>query len=131
VLLGVRQAAPGIFTYNGNRAVVENPDYSVNSPSNPAHAGDIVTVYLTGRGSVSPGRADWCARSIGDTLYRQRGIFLYDWGVQPVVSYFGPTLGFGGLYQANLKVPALSSVDYPVIATAAGVTGNGPLISIR
>jgi uncharacterized protein (TIGR03437 family) len=33
---------------------VENADYSINSPSNPAHVGDFVTVYLTGSGAVSP-----------------------------------------------------------------------------
>jgi hypothetical protein len=34
--------------------VERNPDHSVNSADNPADAGDIVTVYLTGGGSVNP-----------------------------------------------------------------------------
>jgi hypothetical protein len=54
VQLTVHPAGPGIFTSSGNRAIVQNQDYSVNSPTNPAHVGDTVIVYLTGAGGVTP-----------------------------------------------------------------------------
>lgn len=45
-------SAPGIFTGSGNWGIVQNPDYSLNSASNPAGVGGYVTVYMTGIGKV-------------------------------------------------------------------------------
>jgi uncharacterized protein (TIGR03437 family) len=53
VTVTIPPAAPGIFTYNGNLAVVQNPNGSVNSPTAPAHAGDVLVAYLTGGGAVN------------------------------------------------------------------------------
>jgi uncharacterized protein (TIGR03437 family) len=131
VLLSAQPAAPGIFTYGANRAVVENPDFSVNSASNPAHAGDIVTVYLTGGGSVNPAVPTGAPAPTATLSTATADNSFTIGGIQAVVSYFGLAPGFAGLYQANVKIPALSPGDYQVAATVAGVTGNAPLISVR
>jgi hypothetical protein len=39
-------AAPGIFTYGNNGAVVQNPDGTLNSDASPAHSGDVLVGYL-------------------------------------------------------------------------------------
>jgi len=131
ILLSIRQAAPGIFTYSGDRAVVQNQDYSVNSPSNPARVGDTVMAYLTGPGAVSPAVATGSAAPSAP-LSRVAAPYSFTiGGIQAEVSYFGLTPGFVGLYQANLKVPTLEAGDYPVVTTVAGVASNGPLISMR
>jgi uncharacterized protein (TIGR03437 family) len=52
IKLPVVVAAPGIFTS------ILNQDSSVNSPSNPAARGSIVSVYMTGVGALSPPIAD-------------------------------------------------------------------------
>ncbi len=131
VLLSIRQTAPGIFTYSGNRAAVLNQDYSANSPSSPAHVGDTVIAYLTGPGAVSP------AVMTGSTAPSApfsivAAAYSFTIGELPAqVSYFGLAPGFVGLYQANVRVPALAPGDYPIVATVAGAHSNGPLISIR
>jgi uncharacterized protein (TIGR03437 family) len=131
VLLNIRNAAPGIFTYSGNRAVVENQDYSVNTPGNPARAGDVVTAYLTGPGTVNPPVATGSPAPSGTLSSVSAPYSFTIGGVQAEVDYFGLTPGFFGLYQANLKVPQLGPGDYPVVAKVAGATSNGPLMSIR
>ena len=131
VLLNIPQAGPGIFMYSGNRAVVLNQDYSLNASSNPARVGDTVMAYLTGPGPVSPAVA---TGSLAPSQPLSRVTAPYSFtigGVQAAVAYFGLAPGFAGLYQANLQVPALGPGDYPVVATVAGATSNGPLISIR
>ena len=131
VLLSIQQAAPGIFTYSGNRAVVQNQDYSINSPTNPAHVGDYAIAYLTGPGPVGPAVA---TGSVAPSAPLSKVTSPYSFtigGIQAEVAYFGLTPGFVGLYQANLKVPTLAPGDYSVVATVAGAASNGPLISIR
>lgn len=130
VAVDVHQAAPGVFTFGQNRAVVQNPDWSVNSPGNPAHAGDIVVVYLTGGGPVSPGVSTGALAPASPLAWVNSPYSFTIGGLKAEASYFGLTPGFIGLYQANLRVPVLSTGDYPVVATTAGVSSNGPVISV-
>jgi uncharacterized protein (TIGR03437 family) len=130
-LVSLQQAAPGIFTSPGNRAVVENADYSVNSPSNPTHVGDFVTVYLTGGGSVSPTVTTGVPAPLLPLSYVNGANSVSIGGLTAFVYFLGLTPGFEGLYQANVQVPVLAPGDYPVVATVGGVASNGPLISVR
>jgi uncharacterized protein (TIGR03437 family) len=54
----VLPGSPGIFQTTMSdgvvRAVIERPDGTFASPSNPARRGELVTAFVTGLGSVSP-----------------------------------------------------------------------------
>lgn len=57
VRLPVSPAAPGIFTINqtgSGQGAILNQDGTVNSASNPASRGSIVSVYMTGAGPLFP-----------------------------------------------------------------------------
>jgi uncharacterized protein (TIGR03437 family) len=54
----VAQTAPAVFTVDGVHAAALNQDGSVNSASNPAAPGSIVTVWTTGLGPITPPQAD-------------------------------------------------------------------------
>jgi len=57
VQLTVATTAPGIFTANSSGTgpgAILNQNLSVNSPSNPAAKGSVVTLYMTGEGQTSP-----------------------------------------------------------------------------
>lgn len=131
VQLTLQPAAPGIFTAPGNRAVVENADYSINSPSNPAHVGDFVTVYLTGGGSVSPAVVTGLPTPSSPLSRVNATNSVSIGGVAAFVYFLGLTPAFEGLYQANVQVPALPPGDYAVVATVGGLSSNGPLVSVR
>jgi trimeric autotransporter adhesin len=83
-------ASPGIFTLAGGtgQAAALDQDGSLNSASNPAARGSVVTFFATGQGAgVSA-----VSLTIGDypaTLY-----------------YAGPAPGFVGLMQINAQVPS-------------------------
>jgi uncharacterized protein (TIGR03437 family) len=51
-------AAPGVFTTDGTHAAALNQDGTVNSPSNPAKAGSIVSIFATGLGPLTPAPSD-------------------------------------------------------------------------
>jgi uncharacterized protein (TIGR03437 family) len=54
----VAQTAPGVFTTDGIHAAALNQDETVNSASNPAPAGSVVSVFATGLGPIAPAQAD-------------------------------------------------------------------------
>jgi uncharacterized protein (TIGR03437 family) len=57
ITLVVAKSAPGVFSANasgGGPGAILNQNDSVNSPSNPARRGSVISVYLTGSGVLSP-----------------------------------------------------------------------------
>jgi len=90
VLVPVVAAAPGIFTTGNGKgpAAANNQDGSINSPTNPAVRGSVISFYATGGGSDLSD----VAVTIGGYTAR--------------VIYAGPAPGFVGLMQINVQVPA-------------------------
>lgn len=54
----VAKAAPGVFTVDGIYAAALNQDGTLNSSSNPAKYGSIVSVFATGLGPINPALPD-------------------------------------------------------------------------
>jgi uncharacterized protein (TIGR03437 family) len=54
----VVQTSPAVFTVDGTSAVALNQDGTLNSPTNPAPVGSIITVFATGLGPITPPQAD-------------------------------------------------------------------------
>jgi uncharacterized protein (TIGR03437 family) len=112
VSVTITATAPEIFIAGATRLLAFDQDGSVNTATNPAAAGSIVTIYLTGQGALaSP------AASIGN--------------LPAQIAYAGPTPGTVGVAQMNLKVPALQPGDYQLSVTMGGVRSNSGLISVK
>ncbi|MBZ5607930.1 MAG: hypothetical protein LAP38_06730 [Acidobacteriia bacterium] len=114
----VAVATPGIFTAaNGTgQAAATNQDGSINSASNPAARGEIVTLYATGQGSSA------------------NAVNLTVGGYPCELLYAGPAPGFPGLMQINARVP--SGFLGPGIQALALSAGNarsqaGVTIAVR
>jgi uncharacterized protein (TIGR03437 family) len=54
----VVETAPAVFLVDGTYAAAVNQDGSINSLSNPAAVGSIVSVWATGLGPITPPEAD-------------------------------------------------------------------------
>jgi trimeric autotransporter adhesin len=112
-------AAPGIFTANGGgtgQAAAINQNASLNSESNPAPRGSIVSFYATGQGSGS-------------------GTFVLTVGGYPAeLPYAGPAPGFSGLMQINAQIPTgfLAPGIQQVLLSIGGVRSQaGVTIAIQ
>jgi adhesin/invasin len=132
VTFEVIAANPGILLFNGDRAVVVNQDYSVNTGGNPAAGGTFGTVYFSGIGvpdtAVRTGEgapaAEPLARSKYPSSIRING--------QPVeVLYLGLAPTYPALAQANFRFPSLPPGDYKMVISVNGVDSNEAVISIR
>jgi uncharacterized protein (TIGR03437 family) len=124
----VATAAPGIYA-------VANSDGTVNSPSNPAKAGDSITIYGTGGGVTNPLGITgglWSITASLPTLTLPVSVTIG--GTNAMVLYAGsaPTLE-SGYFQINVALPsglqASSAVN--LVVTVGGSSSVGVPISIQ
>ena len=125
-----KTAAPGILTYGTNRAVAQNPDFSLNGPGNPIAAGSFLTVYMTGIGPLDNTPQDGAAASNSPLSNATLAHSALIGGLAARIDFLGLAPGFVGLGQANVSVPNLPQGDYPLVITVGGVQSNAPLVAV-
>lgn len=121
----VRNASPGLFTVNssgGGQAAALNQDGSINSSANPAAAGSVIVLYLTGAGATNPPSV---TGSLNDfplpRLVEPVEVLINN--VSAAVEFAGPAPGLiSGVVQVNARVPANTpSGAVPVWVKIGGV----------
>jgi uncharacterized protein (TIGR03437 family) len=127
-------ATPGIFIVGGtnNRAVVQNPNFSVNSSSAPAHVGDTVVGYFTGGGPVTAaGRlVTGAASPNGLSPVTGTPVVVTLAGQAAKVNYIGLTPTLVGVYQVNFVVPQVAVGDRLLSISIAGNTSPALLMTV-
>ena len=129
--VNVGTAAPGLFILPGGQAIVQNQDFSLNGPNNPAKTGSTIVVYLTGSGPVNPPVATGALSPLSPVASATSQTSATIGPSSASVAFAGLTPGFVGLLQMNLVVPAsLSSGDYPLTVSINGEASNSGTISV-
>ncbi len=105
--------APGVFTLSGtNRVAALNEDGTLNSPSNPAKRGSVITIYATGLGPTEPPSTDGSITH-GEPLPELQylpSVRIY--GRSAEILYAGGAPGsIAGVVQINLRVPLDTSAS--------------------
>lgn len=100
-------AQPGLFSADGtgtNGVAALNQNGSFNSPVNPAERGEIITMYGTGGGQMSPPGLDG---KVSDALSNLNGTLLVEIDGRPAtVLYAGNSPGLiQGVIQFNVRIP--------------------------
>jgi uncharacterized protein (TIGR03437 family) len=102
------ETSAGIFSVPpgglGNGAVLHQSGALVTA-SNPAQIGEVVSVYLTGLGTVSPTITDGAPGPAGTLSEATNTITADISGVTATVGFAGLAPQLAGLYQVNLTVP--------------------------
>ncbi|MFZ0934279.1 MAG: glycoside hydrolase family 44 protein [Bryobacteraceae bacterium] len=123
---------PGIFTNDhGQGAILLNPDYSVNSTTNPASRGQWILIYGTGEGVTTPpgvdGRLSYTLGTPLPTVPVTVTCSATIGGQPATVNYCGeaPDLT-AGVVQVNAQVPeSITPGDaVPVVITIGGVSSQ-------
>lgn len=131
VTVNVLGAAPGLFSTSSGQAIVQNSDYTLNSPTNPAKVGSTIVAYLSGSGTVSPPVADGAIAPIGTLVYLNSGSSATIGSSTAQVAFAGLAPGFVGLVQVNIVVPSgLATGTYPLTVTIGSETSNSATISV-
>jgi uncharacterized protein (TIGR03437 family) len=121
--------APALFTADGSatgQLLMINEDGTLNSKSNPARQGSMVTVYATGLNNTQPALAPGTIAPAAAPLAVQSQLQIGSGGFgQSEIVYAGAAPGFvAGLTQINFRLPA--SIFHGI----AGVYLTGPGSSI-
>ncbi len=107
----VNAASPGVFTQDASGAgpaAVLNQDESINSKSNPAASGSVVSLFVTGTGATMPVLPDGSLAPLNPPFavpVTLPGASVD--GLPAQVLYAGPAPGeIYGLTQINIQLPA-------------------------
>jgi len=131
----VAPAAPAIFTLNslgtGAGAVEHGLTGELVTVANPAAVGEIISVYCTGLGAVSPAAVTGGAAPVPPPQ-TVLAVQVYIAGSLAQVTYAGLAPGFAGLYQVNLQIPAgtLPSAQNLQLS-AGGASSNAVTVAIQ
>jgi uncharacterized protein (TIGR03437 family) len=110
----ISAAGPGLFVLQPNPqqpGAVENQDFSVNSPSNPAVVASVAQIFATGYGGDGlPVRVFF-----GDTPAQ----ILFSGAVAP------------GLWQINAAIPSGTAGLYPIFVLAGGFVSNAVTVAVQ
>jgi uncharacterized protein (TIGR03437 family) len=132
--LPVASSAPGIFTANASgsgQAAALNQNGTLNSASNPAPVGSIITLYATGEGQTSPAGVNGKIAGTTNLTIPLQPVNVTIGGLTANVAYAGaaPTL-VAGVLQVNVEIPSgfAASNSVPVVLQIGGV--NSPAVTI-
>jgi len=127
--LRIQAASPGIFADATGRAAAVNQDGTLNQPGNPAPAGSVISIYLTGQGLVNPPVGTGAAAP-GNLSTTAADTTATVGGLPAAVSFSGLAPGFVGLGQVNLLIPNLPGGDQPVIVMIGGAASNTAIVTV-
>ena len=137
VTIFTSQTAPGVFagTFDGKfapgigPAAVLHANFSAVTQENPAGIGEVLQLYLTGLGSVTPGVFDGAAGPASPSVVDANVDILVD-GIQAKIQFQGLAPGFAGLCQVNFNVPSgvtAHALVYVTIQTLGASTSQAKI----
>ena len=131
----VAPAVIGIFSADASgagQAVMLNQDGSLNSPTNPAAPGSVVTLWASGVGQLSPAGVDGAVVAAGDPPHSVLTVLAQIGGMAADVVYAGGSPGLvDGVIQVNLRIPAASPTgDSVALTLSAGSSTSQPNITL-
>lgn len=106
VPITVTETAPELFVWNSGDVIAFNADGKMNGAANPAAAGSVITVYLTGVGPVDPPVPTGSQAGIQPLSVSTADYWAEVGGVPAEVEWLGMAPGYSGLGQANIRIPA-------------------------
>ena len=138
VTVPILAAAPGVFFVSGNpsnrqnQAAIQNSDYSLNTPNNPALAGTPIIAYLTGTGPVTPAASTGVPAPLDSLSYVTLPYNAQLWPNPAAIAFAGLAPGYVGLTQMNVSIPpGLATGTYPLTLTVNGQAANTANVSVK
>jgi uncharacterized protein (TIGR03437 family) len=129
----IAAVAPAVFSQNNNSAggIVTHQNFSLVGPGNPARSGDILIIYATGLGSVTPGLATGALATFppeADTA----PVTVTIGGQDAKVIYSIAAPGAVGLYQIAVTMPpGVASGTAPVVVKIGSASSTAVNVAVQ
>ncbi len=122
----VSAAAPGVFFNSQNGLIV---------PTGSATRGQIITLFITGAGSVTPAIATGAAPASGTAIANlprpSQSVTVTVGGVAAASEFVGIPVGLVGVTQINFQVPSTIGIGtQPVVVITGGVSSPAAQLSV-
>lgn len=131
---------PQVYTGTLRAAVVANQDYSLNTPTNPAKRGSVITIYATGQGYVPNAPSDGSLpNGLVTTPVLPRiiigGQFTDEVTLQPgdpkdgnFILFSGLSPSYPGIWQINVQIPmaVAPGAQVPIAVVMNGIASISP-----
>ncbi len=131
----IEPSAPGVFQIPSGQgpaaAAALNGDGTPNGLDNPAAAGSVASVYLTGVAALEALTPDGEPAPVNAPFPGTTDVDVTLGGIESSVSYAGPAPYFVGLIQINMQIPNLPSGSYPLVVAVNGTPSNATQIYVR
>ncbi len=133
VMVPVLAAQPGVFAYNVGGTtfgVVLHANFQLADSAHPVTGGEVVLVYCTNLGAVSPALKDGVAGTGSEITVATPTATIG--GAPAAVSFHGTAPGFVGLYQVNVQVPTgLSATNQDLVLTISGASSQPVKLPVK
>jgi len=136
VSLVAQPTAPGIFAIDPNGqgpAKAYNQSGKLNTPLEPAVAGEIITFYASGLGAVAPATAAGQPGPSSTLSVVSVPVAASIGGLPATVTFAGLAPGYIGIYQVNVQVPqgVAPGVRDLVISSGGNASQSGCTVAVR
>jgi uncharacterized protein (TIGR03437 family) len=121
---------PGIFITSGTQGAILNASNQLVDSTNPAAVGDVVVIFCTGLGALSPPAQTGQPASSGVSVVQPT---VTVGGVMASVQYAGVAPNYVGLNQINVAIAAgvTPGPAVPVVIIQGGVASNPATIAVH
>ncbi len=132
-LANVLVASPALFTANASGSgpgSIGNQDGTVNTASNAAMRGSIVSLYITGAGAMTPVHASGMIAT-GTTSMLNQALAVTINGLAATVQYAGNSPGLvEGIVQVNVKLPTGTKTGANNIVINSGAASTTTTVTV-
>jgi uncharacterized protein (TIGR03437 family) len=135
--VSVSAAQPAIYTQNqqgtGQGAIINGVTGILADSNNPVHAGDVISIFCTGLGPVSPPVPEGVAPPTTPLSNTTTPVTATIGGQTATVAFAGLAPGFPGLYQVNVVIPSgvAPGDNVPVVLTEGSQVSQPVTIAVR
>ncbi len=133
VRVPVLAAQPGVFAYQVGAdffGAIQHADFTPADQAHPVAADEVVLIFCTNLGAVSPAIKDGVAASGKEMTVAPTTVTIG--GAPATVSFSGLAPNFVGLYQVNAKVPkGLAAKNQPVVVSVSGASSKPVLLPVK
>jgi uncharacterized protein (TIGR03437 family) len=124
VAVTVQPTAPGLFVDSQHHVVAQNQDGTLNSAVHPAAPETLLTVYLTGQGTLSTPIADGAVAPEGYLIVPQAFVTASIGGQSVAVLDVSMSTTLVGVLEVTIATPSLGPGEKPLTVGINGALSN-------